>query len=159
MAVAPVWSIVRMNYYAQALADEAQMSLAHGVLTGLAENKVGFVSRDDLAAAVAGLLAGEGHEGAIYTGTGPAAISGAERAAMIADITGKPMAFLVLPKAALEGGLRQAGLPEEVINVVVSIQEGFAKGGFDIVTGDVERLSGRPPEDLGSILRRAFAPS
>ena len=60
-----------MNYYAEALAQEAQMSLGQGALTGLAENRVAFVSREDVAAAAAGLLATEGHEGAIYNATGP----------------------------------------------------------------------------------------
>ncbi|MDB5686157.1 MAG: family NAD(P)-dependent oxidoreductase, partial [Rhizorhabdus sp.] len=83
MRTARHWSILRMNYYAESLIDEAKRSFAHGTLTGLAENKVAFVSRNDLAAAAAGLLAGEGHEGAIYNGTGPAVLTGAERAAAI----------------------------------------------------------------------------
>lgn len=99
-----------MSYYAEALINEAQMSLAHGVLTGLSENKVSFVSRDDLAAAAAGLLISEGHDGAIYTGTGPVSFTGAERAELIAKVSGKPLAFFTLPIETLQGQLEQAGL-------------------------------------------------
>jgi NAD(P)H dehydrogenase (quinone) len=105
MRTAHKWSILRMNYYAEMMIDEAKMSLGRGALAGLAENKVAFVSRDDLAAAAAGLLVGEGHEGAIYTGTGPASITGAERAAAIAEASGRPMTFVVLPE---EGSARRA---------------------------------------------------
>lgn len=157
MATAPKWSVLRMNYYAEALLQEAQMSLAHGVITGLAENRVAFVARDDLAAAAAGLLAGEGHEGAIYNGTGPVSLSGAERAALVAEASGKPMNFLALPEEALRGGLAGAGLPDEVVDAVVAIQQSFAVGGFDIVTGDVERLSGKAPRPLETVLTGAFA--
>lgn len=152
IATTPVWTILRMNYYAEALADEALASLEGGVLTGLAENRVAFVSRGDVAAAAAGILTGEGHAGAIYAATGDERLSGAERAALIADIAGRPLSFLVLSEEQLRGGLAQAGLPEEVVNTVASIQANFAAGAFDILTGDVEHLSGRPPKRLRDVL-------
>ena len=37
------WTVMRMSYYAEAFAQEAQMGLAHGVIVGLGENKVSFV--------------------------------------------------------------------------------------------------------------------
>ena len=70
MRIAPRWTILRMNYYAESFLQEAQMSLAGGVLTGLGENRVAFVSRDDVAAAAAGILTSDGHAGAIYHATG-----------------------------------------------------------------------------------------
>src|SRR6266851_4102599 len=45
IATAPAWTILRMNFYAEALAQQAQASLDQGVLTGLAENRVAFVAR------------------------------------------------------------------------------------------------------------------
>ena len=157
IATAPAWSILRMNYYAEALAQEARMSLGRGVLTGLAENRVAFVARDDVAAAAAGLLTGDGHAGAIYNATGPERLTGADRAALIAEVTGKPMSFLTITEEQLRAGLAQAGLPEDVVDTVVSIQASFAAGAFDILTGDVERLSGRPPEPLREVLATSLA--
>ena len=157
IATAPAWSILRMNYYAEALAQEARMSLGRGALTGLAENRVAFVARDDVAAAAAGLLTGDGHAGAIYNATGPERLTGAERAALVAEVAGKPMSFLTITEEQLRAGLAQAGLPEDVVNTVVSIQASFAAGAFDILTGDVERLSGRPPEPLRDVLAASLA--
>jgi NAD(P)H dehydrogenase (quinone) len=154
---APAWTILRMNYYAEAFADEARGSLAHGAITGLSENRVGFVSRQDVAAAAAGILASDGHAGAIYQATGPASVSGAQRAALVAEVTGKPLGFLALPEEALRAGMGQAGLPQEIVEMVLSIQRGFAVGGFDIVTGDVEQLSGTPPRALADVLAAALA--
>ena len=157
IATAPTWSILRMNYYAEALAQEARMSLGRGVLTDLAENRVAFVSRDDVAAAAAGLLTGDGHAGAIYNATGPERLSGAERAAVVAEVTGKPMGFVTITEEQLRGGLAGAGLPEDVVTVVASIQASFAAGAFDILTGDVERLSGRAPKPLRQVLEGALS--
>jgi NAD(P)H dehydrogenase (quinone) len=156
IATAPAWTILRMNYYAEALVQQAQASLDQGVLTGLAENRVAFVARGDVAAAAAGILIGDGHAGAIYNATGPERLSGAERAVLIAEITGRPLAFLAITEEQLRAGLTQAGLPVEVVNIAISIQASFAAGAFDIVTGDVERLGGRPPKPLRNVLAGAL---
>ena len=152
IATAPAWTILRMNFYAESFVQQAQASLGQGVLTGLAENRVAFVARGDVAAAAAGILIGDGHAGAIYNATGPERLSGAERAALIAEITGRPLAFLVITEEQLRAGLTQAGLPAGGVNAVISIQRSFAAGAFDILTGDVERLGGRPPKPLRDVL-------
>jgi NAD(P)H dehydrogenase (quinone) len=148
IATAPAWTILRMNFYAEAFLQQAQA----GVLPGLAENRAAFVARDDVAAAAAGILIGDGHAGAIYNATGPERLSGAQRAGLIAEITGRPLAFHVITEEQLRAGLTQAGLPVGAVNTVVSIQASFAAGAFDIVTGDVERLGGRPPKPLRDVL-------
>jgi NAD(P)H dehydrogenase (quinone) len=156
IAAAPAWTILRMNFYAEAFVPMAQASLGQGVLTGLAENRAAFVARDDVAAAAAGILIGDGHTGAIYNATGPARLSGAERAKLITEITGRPVAFRIITEAQLRAGLTQAGLPAAAVDTVVSIQASFAAGAFDIVTGDVERLGGRPPKPLHDVLAAAL---
>jgi NAD(P)H dehydrogenase (quinone) len=156
IAKAPAWTILRMNFYAEAFVQLAQAALRQGVLAGLAENRAAFVARDDVAAAAAGILIGDGHAGAIYSATGPERVSGAERAAIISEITGKPVAFRIITEEQLRAGLAQAGLPAAAVNIVVSIQASFAAGAFDIVTGDVERLGGRPPKLFRDVLAAAL---
>ena len=152
---APLWTILRMNYFAESMAQEIQMSAAMGVLTGLGEERVAYVSRDDLAAAAAGALLGDGHAGAIYNATGPAAVTGEERARTASQVLGKPLGFAVIDEAQLRGGLTQAGLPEIVVDVMADIKKNFVRGDFDVVTSDIERLSGRPPKSLREILAAA----
>jgi NAD(P)H dehydrogenase (quinone) len=146
------WSILRMNYYAESMADEIRMSLGQQVLTGLGDERVAYVSRDDVAGAAAGILLGEGHEGAIYNGTGPAIVSGPEKAAIASEILGKPLGFAVITDDQLRAGLSQAGLPELVIEAVVEIKGTFVQGRFDVLTSDVERLSGRAPTSFRDVL-------
>lgn len=153
---APRWTLLRMNYYAESFVQVASMSLGAGVLPGLAENRVAFVSRDDVAAAAAGILLGEGHAGAIYNATGPVAVTGAERAALVSEIAGKPVRFAPLDEAPLRRAISQAGVPEEYIGSLIEIERHFVAGSFDIVTGDVERLAGRRPRSLRDVLSQQF---
>lgn len=157
MSAAPRWTILRMNYFAESFAQVAAMSLGSGVLAGLAENRVAFVSRDDLAAAATGVLLSEGHSGATYNITGPAALSGMERAAILSEVSGKPCRFAVLDEAQLRGVLLGSGMPAQYIDALVSIERSFVTGSFDIVTGDVERLGGRPARTLLSVLEKQLA--
>jgi NAD(P)H dehydrogenase (quinone) len=149
---APHWTILRMNYYAESMAEEIQMSLGMNVLTGLGDERVAYVSRDDLAAAAAGVLLGEGHAGAIYNGTGPAIVSGPEKAALVSDILGNPLAYAVITEDQLRAGLSQAGLPPFVVDAVAEIKQTFVQGYFDILTSDIERLSGRAPQSFRDVL-------
>lgn len=146
------WTILRMNYYAESMADEIKMSLDSGVLAGLGDERVAFVSRDDVAAAATGALLGEGHAGAIYNLTGPAAVTGPERAAIVSAIVEKPINYISITVEQLRAGLASAGLPEIILDAMTDIKTSFIKGKFDIVTGDIERLSQQPPKVLGDVL-------
>src|SRR5258705_6641391 len=148
IATAPAWTILRMNFYAEAFLRLAQAALGQGVLTGLAENRAAFVARGDVAAAAAGILIGDGHAGAIYNATGPERLSGAERAGLIAEITGRPLAFLAITEEQLRAGLTQAGLPVGAVNTIVGIQTSFAAGAVDNVNRDDERPGSRPATPL-----------
>jgi NAD(P)H dehydrogenase (quinone) len=152
MKTALTWTIVRMNYYAESFADDARMAADAGALTGLADNRVAYVSREDLAGAVAGVLFGEGHEGAIYSATGPRSFTGPERAALAAQFTGKPVDFVVVTEDQLRRSLARAGMPADLANAIASIQADYAAGTYDIVTGDAKRLSGREPRTLEEVL-------
>lgn len=154
---APQWTILRMNYYAESMAEEIQMSKGADVLAGLGDERVAYVSRDDLAAAAAGALLGEGHAGAIYNLTGPAIVSGPDRAAILSEILGKPVNYVVITKEQLRAGLSQAGLPEPLIHVFCEIKTTFVEGKFDILTGDLKRLSDRTPRSFRDVLAAALS--
>jgi NAD(P)H dehydrogenase (quinone) len=150
------WTIFRMNFFSETLAEEAQMAFGMGALAALGENRVAYVSRSDVAAAIAGALTSDGHAGAIYNLTGPTAVTGAERAALLSASAGKPLGFAVLEEQQLRGGMKGGGVPDFIIDAVVSMQESFVEGSYDIVTGDVEKLSGKPPRALADVLSSAF---
>lgn len=155
MRLAKKWTILRMAYYAEAFIDEVRMSLPGGVHAATSNTPVNFVARDDVAAAAAGILVGEGHHGAIYQATGPAALDGVARAALVAQVTGKRFAFAAISDAQYREGLAAAGLPPFLVDAVLGIQAMWSVGGFDVTTGDVERLAGRPPQSLEDALRSA----
>lgn len=57
----------------------------------------------------------------------------------------------------MPAGMTGAGLPPFVVDVVIGIQNSFVNGNFDVVTGDVEKLSGKPARPLSNTLAAALA--
>jgi NAD(P)H dehydrogenase (quinone) len=151
------WSILRMAFYAESFLDRAKSSLARGVFASSSSTPVNFIARDDVAAAAAGLIATEGHHGAIYNATGPETFDGPARVAVVAEVTGKPFAFAQVRIEKLLAGVRAAGLPPAVIDAVASVEDMWAKGAFDIMTGDVARLAGRAPRRLIDVAKEYLA--
>ena len=157
MRSARQWSILRMAFYAESFLDRAKMSLARGVYASSSSAPVNFVSRGDVAAAAAGLVATEGHHGAIYNATGPETLDGPARAAVVATVTGKAFAFAQVPLEQLLAGIKAAGLPAAAVDAVGSIEDMWAKGAFDITTGDVALLAGRAPRRLIDVAKEYLA--
>jgi NAD(P)H dehydrogenase (quinone) len=156
IANAPNWTILRPSFHAEAMAQEAQLSAAHGVLTGLGEESVAYVSRDDLAAAAAAVLTGEGHDGAIYQISGPERLTGREKAAHVSAVLGRKIGFLVMDEAGLRDGLNQAGIPATFVDAIIEGKREAASHNYDYLSGDVERLTGRKPRSLSAVLAEAL---
>ena len=147
------WTIARMGLYWENLFHGAlQHALSSGAYAATGTAPVANLSRDDIAAALAGLLLGKGHEGSIYHLTGTVALSPAEIAATIGKVFGKPVQVAAVTDAQYAGGLKAAGLPDFVVDAMLALEQTGAKGMLDLVTGDVHRLSGRKPTALADFL-------
>jgi len=148
----PAWTILRMSYFSETLVEEVRMSLTAGGLAMLEDSRVSFVSRGDVAKAAAAALTSEGHEGAIYQLTGSEALRGEAVCRLVAQQIQRPFALNVMPAEVLRAGLLKTGLPDVVADAVVSMKARQARGAYDIVSGDIVRLTGGTPCSLAEIL-------
>lgn len=149
------WTILRMSFFAETFVQMSQPAVQMGAMFGLADTRMSLVSRADVAAGLAGALAGENQVGAIYNLTGPAALSGAERAAALANAAGKAVPFEVVSEDRLRDMLAKGGLPPPMAGMMVGMLAHQASGAYDIVTGDIEMLSGRAPKPFRDVLASA----
>jgi NAD(P)H dehydrogenase (quinone) len=150
------WTLLRMGPYADFLIDPMKAALTNGAHASRGEAPAAPVVRDDLGAAAAGLLASDGHAGLTYHATGPVSLTGAEIAAGVGAAFGKDIAFTALSDEQVRSGLAAAGLPAPMADVLARFQDASAAGLFDVVTHDVERLSGRPAQSPVSFIVAAL---
>jgi NAD(P)H dehydrogenase (quinone) len=150
------WTLLRMSIYAEMLLDGAKQALSTHTYAALHGAPAAYIVRDDLAAAAAGILTTNGHEGVTYHASGPASLTAAQIAGIVAKVGRTNVQFSAITVGQLESGLAAAGLPPVIIGAISRFQQALQLGAFDVVTGDVERLSGRHPESVEAFLSRSL---
>ncbi|MEV5358608.1 NAD(P)H-binding protein [Streptomyces sp. NPDC052693] len=154
------WAALRPSWFMQNLTgdhEHARSIREEGVIrTATDDGRVAFVDADDIAAvAVHALTAGRDAGGDLVV-TGPEALSYDDAAAVISEVTGRPVTHRRLTFEQLRD--RLAGLlPPEFAAVLAGLDRAIAEGAEDRVTDTVERLTGRPPRSLRAHVERAMA--
>jgi NAD(P)H dehydrogenase (quinone) len=143
------YTITRVSWYQENLLNSLPNALKSGQwFTSAGDGRVPHVARDDAAAAIAGALASETSDSAVYTLTGPNAHTTEEIAALVTEVTGRPLAVVQVSDEQLAAGLKSAGLPDPVADMIVGLEANTRQGRIDLVTDHVKKLSGREPRSL-----------
>jgi NAD(P)H dehydrogenase (quinone) len=150
------WTILRMSCYTETLLNGAKQAAASGSYSAVPGAPAAYVVRDDVAAAAAGILVTPWHEGITYHATGPVSVSQPEIADAIGKASGKPIRFVEMTEVQQRAGLEAAGLPPGLVNTFAGFQAALRAGAFDLVTGDVARLSGKRAESPAQFLARSL---
>lgn len=117
------------------------------------EGRFAPVARDDLAdAAVAVLTAGGAHDGRAYELTGPQSMTLAEAAARLTALTGQEHRYEPQTVEQAWAGRRELGLPEPLIEGMISSYLAIADGSLEVTTDAVAELAGHPPLNLEQCL-------
>lgn len=147
-------TIYRVSWYQENLLGSLPQVLASGQWhTSTGDGRVAHVARDDAAAAIAGGLAADETGNRTYTLTGPAALTTAEIAALAGRVFERSIAVVQLSDEQLAAGMKQAGVPDAYIPLLVSFEANTRAGGIDIATDDVASLSGRAPRSMEDFLK------
>ncbi|MBM2712183.1 SDR family oxidoreductase [Mesorhizobium caraganae] len=148
------YTIFRNGWYQENLFLALPHAIASGRwYTSAGEGRIAHGARDDMAAAIAAGLASGSTDSKTYTLTGPHAYTTAEIAALVSEVTGKPLEVIQVPDEALTEGVKAAGVPEDFADVVVSFDVNTRSGRIAMVTDAIETLSGRKPQTLKQFLK------
>ncbi|GAA2563822.1 hypothetical protein GCM10010435_39950 [Winogradskya consettensis] len=117
-----------------------------------------FVDAADIAAvAVETLVHPEQHARARYTLTGPEALTFAEVAAIITEVTGRPVRYQDIDRAAWIGAVVATGFVPADYGVILDWQTSTVESGNGSRPGDdIYKVTGRHPTSLAAFARRAF---
>ncbi len=139
-------TLLRPSYFMQNFLISAQPMADQGVLYGMTgEGRVGYIDTRDIAAVAAQVLTCPGHQGNSYMLTGPEALSAAEVAERLSAAVGRQVRYVDLPPDAFRQALAGAGLPGWLADALIEGNTLLAAGHGAGVTGEVAKLTGRPP--------------
>ncbi len=150
------FTLLRDNFYADVLPYFAD---GEGVIRGPAgDGRVAALARADVVDVAATVLqAPEEHVDATYELTGPEALTMAEVAARVGAVVGRDLRYQeeTIDEAYAS---RRAGYPDAAdfeLDAWVSTYTAIADGSVAGVSGDVERITGRPPRTLEQALSQS----
>jgi NAD(P)H dehydrogenase (quinone) len=157
------WTVLRDSLYSEYQVPEAAQAIASGTLThNRGDGQIAYVSREDCAAVAAAVLTGSGHDGRVYDVTGPELFTARKLAMLYGELGGREVrddalddeAFTELLTGAFgDGDDEHARYGAELVaSFGRSIREGYMASRSDVV----ERLTGRPPRTLRSVLEAAL---
>lgn len=157
------WTFMRHGLYTDNLLWTLPQAIATGTLANATANQGRHsVTREDCAQADAVALASGETARAIYEITGPAAVTAEEIAAIVSELTGKPLAYVDVSPAKLSQSLADAGFPPTLIGALVGFDTATAQGFHATVTPAFEALTHRAPTSVRDFLianRAALLPA
>ena len=112
-----------------------------------------FVDTRDIASVAATVLTSDGHDGKIYTLTGPATLGIAEVARILSEVTGREFKYADVPETAARDGMLEAGVPRWQVELVMELHAVNKQNRWDTVTSDIEKVTGTPSTDFAQFAR------
>ena len=116
------FAVIRPNWFADNFQTFWRDGLRHGVISVPAgDGKTSFVDTRDIGESAAALLANSDFDGKAYNLTGPQAFSYAEAAALLAEITGKPLRYEPATDESFIAMLTGAGVHPDYASFLAAI--------------------------------------
>ena len=132
--------------------------VARGILAlPMEEARIASIDIGDIAEVAATVLTTPGHEGKIYPLTGPEALSMAEVAEKLSEVTGKTIRYVnVAPEVARQAQVA-AGIPPYLADALVELFAERRKGKESEVWPTIEAVFGWRPSSFDDFARRHAA--
>ena len=148
------YAFLRNNWYLENEIGFVQAAMAGApIVTSAGQGQVGWALRSDYAQAAAEVLAGSGHEHAIYELSGLLATYD-DFAAALSKVLGSPVTVKHVDDAAYSESLVNAGLPAFLVPILVGYSHQIGEGALAVESSDFQKLLGRPATPLPEALRQ-----
>lgn len=148
------WTHIRPSWFMQMMFEYApggRMALPGG------EGKIGWIDTRDIAAMAVKALTERGHEGKVYTISGPEALSYGELARTMSDATGREFVYEDMSPEAYREQQRAAGDEAWYIDLVLQLYANIRAGRYAHLTDEFEQVMGRPATTFAQFARDCAA--
>ena len=139
------YSLLRPQSFMQNTLMAAPTVAAQGkIYQPFKHGKLGMIHTRDIGEVAAKVLTEEGHEGKVYTLTGPAAISFYDVAEALSQVLGKEVRYIEISLEAAKAAMLNRGFAEWRADALNEYAKAHSEGYSDFTTGDFEQLTGHP---------------
>lgn len=150
------FTALRNGFYASFVPRLLGQALQTGQLVAPADGPVSWTTHADLAEAAAIILADEGRfDGPTPPLTAPDAFDLQSVAAILSELTGRPVSRVVADDDEFLAGMLGHGVPQGQADMLLGMFQASRRGEFATTDTTLETLLGRPATSLHSVLRKA----
>lgn len=115
--------------------------------------KISHVDVRDIAAVAVKALTEPGHEGKVYTLTGPEALTYDELAKELSKVLGRSIRHMNLSPSDLRSAMLAEGMPEEIADRMLDLERYYREGRASGITDDIKQVTGRDPRRFAHYAR------
>lgn len=153
------YTVLKPSFFAQNFKNyEWENITQRGVTFVVAgKGKAGFIDADDIANVAAEVLTTEGHAQKAYALTGPELLSYYEVAELLTEVTGKKIVYPEPTAGDFRQALQAAGAPDFIASYMLNVYRLISEDHVGYLTDDVEKLTGKKPTSLKTVLAADFA--
>ncbi|MBU6956954.1 SDR family oxidoreductase [Pseudomonas sp. CVAP len=145
--------ILRPNWFSDNFHTFWKQGLDHGhIALPAGEGKSSFIDARDIADSAIAALTSTAFDGKAFNLNGPEALTYADAAAILSEVTGKPVQYTATSDEVFIEMLKGVGVPADYAAFMASIFYPVRAGWTGAVTNDVAALTGKAPRTL-----RAYA--
>jgi uncharacterized protein YbjT (DUF2867 family) len=108
------------------------------------DGRLGMIDARDIGEVAAKVLTEDGHQGEVYTLTGPATISFYDVAQELSEILGKEVSYIPISLEKAKEAMLEMGIPEWKADALNEYAKAHSEGYSDWTTDDFEQLTGHP---------------
>ncbi len=151
------YAFLRNGWYTENYLIALETILEQGLAGAAGEASFNPAARADYAEAAAAALTGHPPTfNAIYELGGDEAVTMGQIAALLADASGRYVAYHDMPVEQYAAVLAEAGLPAPVAHAIADSSAAIARGELATGSGDLQRLIGRPSTPIKSTFEQAL---
>lgn len=151
------WAVLRPSWFMQNFTGTHAHALSireNGTIwTATGSGRVGFVDAEDIASVAVHALTDEHAPDTDLVLTGPEALSYDDIAAIITEVTSRPVVHRRLSYEQMRDRLA-AAVPMRFASLLAGMDRAIAEGAEDRITDTVPRLTGRPARTFRAFLER-----
>lgn len=140
-----LYTLLRNGWYTENYLASVPAALEHGVFIGAAgDGKIASAARADYAAAAARVISEDGHAGKVYELAGDEVWTLSRLAKELTEQSGKNVVYQNLSQADFVAALKNAGLPDELSEMLADSDVGASVGGLFDDSHTLSKLIGQP---------------
>jgi uncharacterized protein YbjT (DUF2867 family) len=151
-------AILRPAWFMQNFSETFLKPIGGAIVVPAGDGAEAFVDAEDIAAVATATLADpEAHAGAQYALTGPEALTIAEAAKIISDVSGQAVDYTDIDRGEWVAAAIAGGIPADYGAVLSVLTETIASGHGSRPNGDVKKATGPSPASFADFARRTAA--